>query len=100
MKKLLIKVLYTIWIRLANKNRLPKVCERINLWINKLEKQMSKNRIKGIYVEVETDENKVEQIHIKELDREDYEQFLEMMHGLRLAYITSMRKMDNGDERD
>lgn len=61
---------------------------------------MSKNRITGIYVEVETDENKVEQIHIKELDREDYEQFLEMMHGLRLAYITSMRKIDNGDERD
>lgn len=61
---------------------------------------MSKNRIKGIYVEVETDENKIERIHIKELDREDYEQFLEMMHGLRLAYITSMRKIDNGDERD
>jgi hypothetical protein len=37
MKKLLIKVLYTIWIRLANKNRLPKVCEILNLWINKLE---------------------------------------------------------------
>ena len=37
MKKLLIKILYTIWIRLANKNRLPKVCERLNLWINKLE---------------------------------------------------------------
>lgn len=38
MKKLLIKILYTIWIRLANKNRFPKVCERLNLWINKLER--------------------------------------------------------------
>jgi hypothetical protein len=61
---------------------------------------MSRNKIKGIYVEVETDEGSVDRIHIKELDREDYEQFLEMMNGLRLAYITSMRKMDNGDERD
>ena len=61
---------------------------------------MSKNRIKGIYVEVETEDGSEKKIHIRELDREDYEQFLEMMHGLRLAYITSMRKIDNGDERD
>ena len=37
MKNLLIKILYTIWIKLANKNRLPKVCERLNIWINNLE---------------------------------------------------------------
>lgn len=37
MKNLLIKILYTIWVKLANKNRLPKVCERLNLWINTLE---------------------------------------------------------------
>lgn len=37
MKQITIKLLYFIWIRLANKNRLPKVCERLNLWINKLE---------------------------------------------------------------
>lgn len=37
MKNLLIKILYTIWVKLANKNRLPKVCERLNLWINALE---------------------------------------------------------------
>jgi hypothetical protein len=39
MKKILIKVLYTIWIHFANKNQLPKVCERLNLWINKLENE-------------------------------------------------------------
>lgn len=61
---------------------------------------MSNNRIKGIYVEVDTEDGSEKKIHIRELDREDYEQFLEMMHGLRLAYITSMRKIDNGDERD
>ena len=61
---------------------------------------MSNNRIKGIYVEVETEDGSEKKIHIRELDREDYEQFLEMMYGLRLAYITSMRKIDNGDERD
>ena len=37
MKKLTIRLLYFIWIRLANKNRLPKVCEQLNIWINKLE---------------------------------------------------------------
>ena len=61
---------------------------------------MSKNKFKGIYIEVETESNETEMIHIRELDKEDYENFLEMMHGLRLAYITSMRKIDNGDERD
>lgn len=61
---------------------------------------MSKNRLKGIYIEVETESNETEMIHIRDLDKEDYENFLEMMHGLRLAYITSMRKTDNGDERD
>jgi hypothetical protein len=61
---------------------------------------MSKNRLKSIYIEVENESNETELVNIRELDREDYEQFLEMMHGLRLAYITAMRKIDNGDERD
>lgn len=39
MKKILIKLLYTLWIGLASKNRLPKVCERLNVWINKLENE-------------------------------------------------------------
>lgn len=61
---------------------------------------MSKVKLKGVYVELENEEGHIQMTHIRELDKEDYEQFLEMMHGLRLAYITSMRKIDNGDERD
>lgn len=61
---------------------------------------MSKVKLKGIYAELEDENGNTQMTHIRELDREDYEQFLEMMHGLRLAYITSMRKIDNGDERD
>jgi hypothetical protein len=61
---------------------------------------MSKAKFKGLYVELETENGATQMTNIRELDREDYEQFLEMMHGLRLAYITSMRKIDNGDERD
>lgn len=61
---------------------------------------MSKNRLKGIYLEVETETGEIQMNHIRDLDKEDYEQFLEMMHGLRLAYITAMCKTDNGDERD
>jgi hypothetical protein len=61
---------------------------------------MSKVRLKGVYVELENEEGYIQMTHIRELDTEDYEQFLEMMHGLRLAYITTMRKIDNGDEQD
>jgi hypothetical protein len=61
---------------------------------------MKNIKLKGIYIEVENEDGSNEKISIRDLDREDYEQFLEMMHGLRLAYITSMRKIDNGDERD
>jgi hypothetical protein len=61
---------------------------------------MKNIKLKGIYIEVENEDGSNEKISIRDLGREDYEQFLEMMHGLRLAYITSMRKIDNGDERD
>ena len=61
---------------------------------------MKNIKLKGIYIEVENEDGSNKKISIRDLDREDYEQFLEMMHGLRLAYITSMRKIDNGDERD
>jgi hypothetical protein len=61
---------------------------------------MSKAKFKGLYVELEIEDGTTQMTNIRELDRDDYEQFLEMMHGLRLAYITSMRKIDNGDERD
>ncbi len=61
---------------------------------------MKNIKLKGIYIEVENEDGSHEKISIRDLGREDYEQFLEMMHGLRLAYITSMRKIDNGDERD
>ncbi len=61
---------------------------------------MKNIKLKGIYIEVENEDGSNEMISIRDLGREDYEQFLEMMHGLRLAYITSMRKIDNGDERD
>jgi len=37
MKKLLIKILYKIWIILVNKNLFPKLCEKLNLYINTLE---------------------------------------------------------------
>lgn len=57
-------------------------------------------KLKRIYIEVEDDDGNTELSNIRDLDKKDYEQFLEMMHGLRLAYITSMRKIDNGDERD
>jgi hypothetical protein len=57
-------------------------------------------KLKGIYIEIEKEDGSNEMVSIRDLDRPDYEQFLEMMHGLRLAYITSMRKLDNGDERD
>lgn len=61
---------------------------------------MGNIKIKGIYTELENEHGHIQLINIRELDKEDYEHFLEMMHGLRLAYITSMRKADNGDERD
>lgn len=38
MKKIAIKLLYSTWAFLASKNLFPKLCERINVWINKLEK--------------------------------------------------------------
>jgi hypothetical protein len=37
MKKLLIKILYKLWIILVNKNLFPKLCEKLNLYINVLE---------------------------------------------------------------
>jgi len=37
MKKIILKLLYTIWNYLASKNKFPKLSEKINLIINKLE---------------------------------------------------------------
>lgn len=37
MKHLILKVLYKFWEYLANKNKYPKLCEKLNLWINVLE---------------------------------------------------------------
>lgn len=61
---------------------------------------MKNIKLKGIYIEVENENNSTDMISIRDLNKDDYEQFLEMVYGLRLAYITSMRKLDNGDERD
>lgn len=61
---------------------------------------MKNIKLKGIYIEVENENNSTDMISIRDLNKDDYEQFLEMVYGLRLAYITSMRKIDNGDERD
>jgi hypothetical protein len=37
MKKITLHILYKVWGYLANRNQLPKVCEKLNLWINLLE---------------------------------------------------------------
>jgi len=37
MKKLTLNVLYKFWGYLASKNKYPKLCEKLNLWINSLE---------------------------------------------------------------
>jgi hypothetical protein len=37
MKKLLIKTLYKFWVILVSKNLFPKLCEKLNLYINRLE---------------------------------------------------------------
>lgn len=37
MKKLTLRILYKLWEYLVSKNKYPKLCEKINLWINKLE---------------------------------------------------------------
>lgn len=41
-----------------------------------------------------------ELVNIRDLERVDYERFLERVNALRLVYIVSMRKVDNGDEVD
>ena len=61
---------------------------------------MKNIKLKGIYIEIENENDSTDMVSIRDLSKDDYEQFLEMMYGLRLAYITSMRKLDNGDERD
>jgi hypothetical protein len=37
MKKIILNLLYKLWGYLATKNRYPKLCEKLNLWINALE---------------------------------------------------------------
>jgi len=37
MKKLTLEILYKLWSYLATRNLYPKLCEKLNLWINLLE---------------------------------------------------------------
>jgi hypothetical protein len=37
MKNITLKVLYKLWNYLASRNKCPKLCEKLNLWINLLE---------------------------------------------------------------
>lgn len=37
MKKFKLKILYKVWNYFVSKNKFPKLCEKINLYINKLE---------------------------------------------------------------
>ena len=37
-KDITIEILYTTWEYLVSKNMFPKISERLNIWINKLEK--------------------------------------------------------------
>ncbi len=39
MKKFKLKILYKIWTYLVSKNKFPRLCEKINLYINKLENE-------------------------------------------------------------
>lgn len=39
MKKLTLSILYFFWRKLAHYNKFPKVCEKINLLINKIEQR-------------------------------------------------------------
>ena len=47
---------------------------------------MSDKKAKRIFVEIDD-----ELVNITDLDREDYEDFLEIMHKLRMVYITTVR---------
>jgi hypothetical protein len=37
MKKFTLEILYKVWAYLASRNKYPKLCEKLNLWINLLE---------------------------------------------------------------
>lgn len=37
MKNIILKILYKSWVYLVTNDKYPKLCEKINLWINKLE---------------------------------------------------------------
>jgi hypothetical protein len=37
MKKTTIAILYKMWVFFATTGKCPKICERLNIWINKLE---------------------------------------------------------------
>lgn len=37
MKSFKLKILYKVWEYLASRNKYPHLCEKVNLWINKLE---------------------------------------------------------------
>lgn len=48
---------------------------------------MSNLKLKGIYVKLETEDGEIKDVHISDLDREDYEDFLETINKIRMAYI-------------
>lgn len=37
MKQITLKILYKLWSYFANRNQYPKLCEKLNVWINTLE---------------------------------------------------------------
>lgn len=48
---------------------------------------MSNLKLKGIYVKLETEDGEIKDVHISDLDREDYEYFLDYVTKIRAAYI-------------
>lgn len=53
---------------------------------------MSKNVLKGIFVKVETPEGELRDIHISDLDKEDYEYFLDFIDKIRILYESVKEK--------
>ena len=49
---------------------------------------MSNLKLKGIYVKLETEDGEIKDVHISDLDREDYEDFLETINKIQMAYIS------------
>ncbi len=56
---------------------------------------MAENKITKILVELDGERL----VHIRDLDKETYEKFLENMHLLRMAYITLQERKDVTDRK-